>query len=113
MFRFALVVLAAIGLGSLLFGGVGWGATGVGLLLLAPLVIVMKIAFLFLAFGLFRSVWAGRRGHSSYGPWGWRPRRSTPSRQAEQGPSERERFEEWHRLQHAREEVDSWVDPEP
>ena len=112
MFRFALVVLAAIGLGSLLFGGVGWGATGLGFVLLAPLFIAMKLFFLLLVFGMFRMAWSGRRGYSSYGPWGWRPRRPSSRSTTSSGPSEKERFDEWHRMQHAREEVDSWVDPE-
>ncbi len=112
MFRFALVVLAAIGLGSLLFGGVGWGASGLGFLLLAPLFIAMKIMFFLVIFGLFRTAFVGRRNYSNYGPWGWRPQRRTSRRESTAGPSEQERFDEWHRLQHARDEVDSWVDPE-
>lgn len=109
MFRFAIVVLAAIGLGSLLFGGAEGFAAGAGLLLLAPLFIVFKIMFFLMIFGLFKYGFAGRRTSSGYGPWGWRPRRPTTR---SDGPSEKDRFDEWHRLEHAREEVDSWVDPE-
>ena len=112
MFRFALVVLAAIGLGSLLFGGAGWAATGAGFLLLAPLMIAFKIMFFLVIFGMVRAAFTGRRSYSNSGPWGWRPRPPSPRRDEVRRPSEQERFDEWHRLQHARDEVDSWVDPE-
>lgn len=108
MFRFGIAVLAVIGLVSLLSGAAGW-ALGAGFLLLAPLLIVFKIMFFLMIFGMFKSAFAHRRGHLNQGPWGWRPRRPTTRIE---GPSEKDRFDEWHRHQHARDEVDSWVEPE-
>ena len=102
MFRFAITVLAAIGLGSLLFGG----AVGAGWLL-APLVIVFKIMFFMMIFGMVSSACGRNRRRSVRGPWGWRP---APEPKAERGPSQREQFEDWHNMQHARQEVDGWVD---
>ena len=116
MFRFALVFLAAVGLASLLFGGGGGGA-GLGFLLLFPLLILVKVMFIAMLFGFFgHRAWRGGRPGWG-GPAGWRrpdwPRpegrrgRNEPTR-----PSPEDRFDEWHRMAHAREEVDSWV-PEP
>ncbi len=108
MFRFAILVLAAIGLGSLLFGGAGFAA-GAGFLLLAPLLFLAKIMFFVMIFGLFKHGFGHYRRPSANGPWGRRPRRESTR---DRVPSEEERFADWHRLQHARDEVDSWVDPE-
>jgi hypothetical protein len=108
MFRFAFVVLAAIGLGVLLFGGVGWASAGFGFLLLAPLFIFLKIVLFMVLLGAVCSLASSRR-YSAWRSWGRRPRRPTTR---PEGPSDKERFEEWHRMQHARDEVDSWVDPE-
>ena len=108
MFRFAFGILAVIGLGALLFGGITGLAIGAGWLLLAPLLFLFKIMFIFMLFGMFRRA-GGPRRRTSSGPWGWRPSSSRP---VDQGPSRREQFEEWHSMEHAREEVDSWVEPE-
>lgn len=105
MFRFAIVILAAIGLGSILFGG----TVSAGWLLLAPLFFIFKIMFFVMIFGMFKYGFGHARHGHAYGPWGWRPRR-TESR--DETPSQKDKFEEWHNLQHARQEVDSWVDPE-
>lgn len=103
MFRFAIAILATIGLASLLFGG----AASAGWWLLAPLVIVFKIMFFMMIFGMIASV--GRRNRRPFGkgPWGWRP---APERRTERGPSQHEQFEDWHRMEHARQEVDGWVE---
>lgn len=108
MFRFAIAVLATIGLGALLFGGPTGLAIGAGWLLLAPLLILFKIMFVLMIFGMLRGA-CGRSRRSASGPWGWRP---TQDRKVEQGPSRHEQFEEWHNMEHARREVESWVEPE-
>jgi hypothetical protein len=109
MFRFAIAVLAAIGLGTLLFGGVTGLAVGAGWLLLAPLFFIFKIMLFVMIFGMFKAAFGHGRRQSARGPWGWRP---SPDRPVERGPSSREQFQEWHNLEHARKEVDSWVEPE-
>ncbi len=116
MFRFAVLVLAGIGLGALFFGGAESAAFGVGFLALIPLFILMKLVFIGLIFGAF-----ARRGYRNgwnrgdfRPPWTWTEssgrRSSRPTR--DERPSETDRFEEWHRMAHAKEEVDSWA-PEP
>ena len=100
VFALAVIVLAFIGLGTV-FGGT------IGALLLLPL-LVLKFAFFLFFFGFIGKTLAyrGRR------PMGWRdPRwRERPGRDRRPEQSEADRFEEWHREQHAREEVDSWVE---
>ena len=108
MFRFGIAVLAVIGLVSLLSGAASW-ALAAGLFLLAPLLVIFKIMFFLMIFGMFKAAFAHRRGYSNQGPWGWRPRRPVSRGES---TSEKERFEEWHRMDHARQEVDSWVNPE-
>jgi len=108
MFRFAIAVLAAIGLGSLLFGGTAGLVSGAGWLLLAPLLFLFKIMIFLMILGMFRRGLNHNRNYSS-GPWRCCP---TQDRKVEQGPSRRQQFEEWHTMEHARKEVDSWVDPE-
>lgn len=133
MFRFALAVLAVIGLVTLI-GGASAAAVGIGWLVLAPLVFVFKIMLFFLIFGAIAQA-VSRRGGSSPsrgrdGCWG-RPRGRTrgegtsrPGWRADRydrtsaarderdddRPSDERRFDEWHRMQHARKEVDSWVE---
>ena len=112
MVRFAFIVLAAIGLGALLFGGAESAAAGVGFLALIPVFFLLKLLFIAAIFGGF----AGRR----YGyrwdvpgprrPWGWSQPRRRSDATTDRGPSEEERFEEWHRMMHAKDEVDSWVE---
>lgn len=118
MMRFALLVLAGIGLGALIFGPEGASA-GLWFLLAIPFFIFLKIAFLAAMFGAFahrrREGWtSGYRWSSDEDTtWSWgpsRPRRT--SRRRTETRSETDRFEEWHRMAHAREEVDSWA-PEP
>ena len=105
MFRFAFLALALIGLGSLLFGGVG--ATGAGLLLVAPLLIAGKILLILLFLGAIGGFFF--RGYDSRRYGSWTRRRPTANGQEAPRPSREEQFEEWHRLAHARDEVDSWV----
>jgi hypothetical protein len=114
VFRFIVAVLAVIGVVALVTGGVGAAAVGAGLLVF-PLLILAKIAFLMVLFGVFgRMFWhrSRRFGDGSYPEWGWgrgpRARRpEAPRKSPEQS------FEEWHRMAHAREEVDSWAPPIP
>jgi hypothetical protein len=110
MFRFALVFLAAVGLASLLFGSGGAGV-GFGFLLLFPLLVMVKVMFLAMVFGFGHRAWqSGRPGWG--GPVGWRRPERREHRDGPTRPSPEDRFDEWHRMAHAREEVDSWVPEE-
>ena len=106
MIRFAIAALAVIGLMSLFFGGASAAATGAGFLLLFPLLIVAKIAFIALFFGFMGRGFA-RRGPYRPGPWGWRDR---PRSDETDRRSKEDDFDEWHRMAHAREEVDRWAE---
>ena len=108
MFRFVFVILAIFGLVSLLSGAVGTVAAGIGGLALLSL-LAFKLFFFLAIFGFIgRRMWGWNHGprRPRPGPWG-RPREEAPQ------PSAEEKFEDWHRLAHAREEVDSWVDGLP
>lgn len=101
VFVIALFVFAAIGVGSVL----GVGGAAVGALLFLPL-LILKVAFVMMLFGFVgRRVWHRRMWEWDEPRWRGRsrPRRETPSR------SNEDRFEEWHRMAHARDEVDGWV----
>lgn len=106
MFRFVVVALAVVGLFSLVSGALGTAAAGVGALVLLP-ILLFKLFFILMIFGFLGQRMWGRDG----GPWRWRSPRWT--RPEPPGPSREERFEEWHRIAHAREEVDGWVDGMP
>jgi len=112
MFRFAFLILAGIGLGALLFGGSESAAAGVGFLALIPILFLLKVIFIASLFGFFarRSSyrWTGSAGRRP--PWMWADTGRRPTK--EEAPAETDRFEEWHRMAHARDEVDSWA-PEP
>ena len=100
----AVFALAAVGLASVLGSGVAW----IGALFLLPL-LILKLAFVLMMFGFIGRRLAGRRAS-----WDWdEPRwvgRSRPARRRPEPSAGREdRFEEWHRMAHAREEVDGWV----
>jgi len=115
MFRFAFLVLAGIGLGALLFGGANSAAAGVGFLALIPVFFFFKVLFIVMVFGMFaRRRYSYRSGADFRPPWarGGGSRRRSSSSQKEAGGTETDRFEEWHRMAHAKEEVDSWA-PEP
>lgn len=111
MFRFAVLILAGIGLGALIFGPEGASA-GLWFLLGIPVVIFLKVAF----FGAMFGAYARNRDHEwkrpGYGPpWTWdrASRRRAEGRSEDARPSEADRFDEWHRMAHAREEVDGWA----
>lgn len=112
MFRFVIAMLAAFGLGALVFGGNA--ATAAGLVLLVPLFFIFKLMLFFLLFGVVSSALWGRGRPRARGHWGphheWR--RSSRSSSEERRPSREEQFEAWHRMAHAREEVDSWAPDE-
>lgn len=98
----ALIVLAMIGIASVF----GSAVAGIGALILLP-ILFLKIAFFIMLFGFIGRRFAGRRG-----PWGWEEatwRGRSRSDRAEPSNTTDEQFEEWHRMAHAREEVDGWV----
>ena len=119
MFRFAILVLAGIGLGAILFGGAPSAAAGIGFLALIPLFFLFKILLIATIFGMFaRRRFGGMKSEDWDHPWHWRgpqwqggPRRR-PKRKSDtkDTTSDTDRFEEWHRMAHAKEEVASWVD---
>ena len=100
MFRFLFVGLAFFALGALLFGAPGAAAV-VGAFLL------FKILFLVVVIGFLAGMWRRKGGPGTWdGPWYHTPHRS----EERPATSRKEQFEEWHRLAHAKDEVDSWVD---
>ena len=104
MFRFALLGVALIAIGALLAAGPGTAGAWV----LAPLFIIGKLFFILLLVGLIGGFFW--RSYDGPPPWGPRGRRRPPGRSQEpRGKSREEQFEDWHRIAHAREEVDSWV----
>ena len=125
---FAMVLMVGFGLllGAALFGGI----ESVGAVLAAPFIVlgfIFKVALFFLLFGLFARFVGRRSGrHWDDGEvwkerWqqrqdGWNPsqgrRPGRPSRpETTSGLSAEDRFEEWHRFAHARQEVDDHVPP--
>ena len=105
MIRLAIAVLAVVGVVSLFSDGVS--AAGAGLLLLFPILLLAKILFFFVLLGFIGRGFARRGGRRSGPPWEWKERsdRVRPER-----PSRKDQFEDWHRMAHAREEVDGWVE---
>ncbi len=123
---FAMFLMVGFGLllGAALFGG----TEAIGAVLAAPFIVlgfVFKVAFFFLLFGMFArfagrrarhwddgEVWKERWQHER-GNWGPpRGRSRRPNSQTEnEGPKAEDRFEEWHRMAHARKEVDDHVPP--
>ncbi len=105
MIRLAIVVLAVIGMVSLLGGGVSGAAAGAGFLLLLPLLFFAKIVFFAALIGFIGRGFGRRPPYRSGPPWSWRERQTDrPSRSSRENE-----FDEWHRMAHAREEVDGWV----
>ncbi|MDX1450040.1 MAG: hypothetical protein R3246_13360 [Acidimicrobiia bacterium] len=99
MFRLVIAALAVVGLVSIFSNAAGGTvAATAGIVVLS--VIAVKLAFIGLLFGF-----AGRKFRHRAGPHSWHGGRTQQQRR----PAE-ERFEEWHRMAHAREEVDSWVE---
>ena len=102
--RFVVVVLAVIGLVAVFNSVFGSAAASVGLLLLIP-ILLFKLFIIMMLLGFI-----GRKF------WGWgdhphRWRHQGGRRRRPDIPSSEDRFENWHRMAHAKEEVDSW-DPE-
>jgi hypothetical protein len=113
MFRLVVAILAIVGVVSLVSGGVAAAGVGLGVLLL-PLLFVAKFVFFMMLFGAFgRMFWHKRQrfdGSASPDWWGKRPTyRSVPAEQT----SPEEDFEDWHRMAHAKKEVESWTDGMP
>ncbi len=115
LFVLVVMVLAVIGLVSL-FGGTA--AAGLAALVALP-ILALKLALLFLVVGFFmrgcRPGWKHPHRDGEFRPRWSRPERPRRSRRRPEEPrrSDEDRFEEWHRMSHAREEVDSWVDGLP
>ncbi len=121
MVRIVVAALAVVGLVSLFTGG---SALGIGALVLAPFFFIAKVVFFMMMFGFFARAFGhgsprGRVGygrHAGYGPWAWKQQWMSEGRPPtrygsdEDGTSTKEDFEAWHRMSHAREEVDSWVE---
>ncbi len=106
MFRLAIAVLAVIGLVSL-FSSASGAAAGVGFLVLLPLLLLAKLVFFGMLLGFFGRGFARRRPTGVNSPWGtWR----RPDRKEDDKPSRESDFEAWHRMAHAKEEVDSWLE---
>ena len=115
MFRLAIVILAIVGLVSLFSGGASGAAAGAGFLFLLPLLLLAKVLFFVMLFGFIGRGFARPGRPRSGSPWGtWeRPRswgRGERSRRSEDTRSRSDDFEEWHRMAHAKEEVDSWTE---
>jgi hypothetical protein len=118
---FGVLLLVGIGLmlGAALFGGV----EAVGSVLAAPLVVLgflFKIILFFLLFGLIARLFAGsaRRDMNWAGPrrgtWCGGARSTWTGHRSSEGDVDEDvdnRFEEWHRMAHARQEVDDHTPP--
>ena len=116
MFRLIVAVLAVFGLGALIFGG---GHTGsiAWLLVLAPLIFISKMFLFFALFGMVtRALWRRDGGTTSSFNRSGRHRRhrahGAAGERSKDRPSEADRFDEWHRMAHAREEVATWTPDE-
>ncbi len=94
----AIVVLAMIGVGSVL--------GSIGALILLP-ILFLKVMLFMMLFGFIGRRFRGRGRSWDWAESSWRGR-PRPGRQ-EPTKSREDRFEEWHRMAHAREEVDGWV----
>jgi hypothetical protein len=107
MFRFFIAALAVVGLVSLFSSGSSAAATGVGFLFLFPLLLLAKVLFFVMLFGFIGRGFA-RRGPSRDWP-GWDSWERRPQRREDRKTREDD-FDEWHRMAHAKEEVDSWIE---
>ncbi|MDJ0497998.1 MAG: hypothetical protein QNJ89_09215 [Acidimicrobiia bacterium] len=107
MFRFLIAALAVVGIVSLFSNGASAAATGVGFLFLFPLLLLAKILFVVMLFGFIGRGFSRRGPSRDWSGWGrWdRPQRRGDERRNREGD-----FEEWHRMAHAKEEVDSWIE---
>ena len=117
-------VLLLLGIGLLLGAALFGGTAAVGSVLAAPFVVLgfmFKIVLFFMLFGLIAKLFAGsaRRNKNWSGPrhewwsdearsrWHGRPE----SAESHRDESQNDRFEEWHRMAHARQEVDDHTPP--
>lgn len=102
LFRLAIGLLAIVGIvslaGSALGGAAATGLAAIGAIMFLPL-LLFKVLLLVGLIGF-----ASRMACGGGRPRGWR--RSEP---ASDRPADEDRFDEWHRMAHAREEVDSWA----
>ena len=104
MFRFAFIAFAFLALGAVLAGGI----EGAGFLVLAPFFIIGKVFLIMLFFGAISGFfWRGYGRGPRRPPWA---REDRPRRDEDTSKTREELFEEWHRVSHAREEVDGWVE---
>lgn len=115
MFRFAILVLAGIGLGAILFGGAPSAAAGIGFLALIPLLFLFKILLIatFFGFVVRRRFSSEMNDGGNKHSWDWQPgpwRRPQRRQKPDSKSTENDRFEDWHRMAHAKEEVDGWID---
>lgn len=104
IFRILPLILAVVVISSLISNGAEVAAVGLGALLLVPF-ILFKVFLVFMVFGFMGRAFS-RRGHHRR-PWdgqGWDPQTTDDTR-----PTEEDKFEDWHRMAHAREEVDRWA----
>lgn len=111
MFRFLIGAFALFGLASLLFGTAG-AAAGVGLLVLAPVLLFLKFLFFVALIGFFFKGFGGWHRPRSRCWSAWQsPDRMRGDRRPGRNREDidKERFQEWHDLEHARREVDSWT----
>ena len=117
-------VLLMVGFGVLIGAAVFGGTEAVTDLMAAPFVVLgffFKVLLFFMLFGLFLRLVAGRgaRGREWSGPsregWAAESRRHLPCRgrpsdeETDRQPADR--FDEWHRMAHARQEVDDHTPP--
>lgn len=111
-----------VGLGILLGAAIFGGAETAGALVAAPLVVLgflFKMVLFFLLFGFIARAFTGFAGKSEWGRdrarWAeeardWR-RRHGQSDDTDRPSTSEESFEEWHRMAHARREVDEHTPP--
>ena len=120
-------VLLMLGVGVLLGAALFGGAGAVGSVVAAPFLVLgflFKIVLFFMLFGLIARMFAGSSGRNRNsrnwsGPrqewWSEEARARWPghakSSENARGESQDDRFEEWHRMAHARQEVDDHTPP--
>jgi hypothetical protein len=102
MLRMVALVLALIGIGALVAGGLA----SAGAWVVGGVFFVGKMLLFLLLFGMIAGLFFRR--HDGAPPWAKREWRR-PSAIGERAGDRREQFDDWHRKAHAREEVDSWV----
>lgn len=107
MFRFLIAALAVVGIVSLFSSGASAAATGAGFLLLFPLLMLAKILFFVMLFGFIGRGFSRRGPSRDWSGWGSRER---PPRRGDERKTREDDFEEWHRMAHAKEEVNSWIE---